>query len=330
MSAFMPAAFAALSQKPTINEALSGLFGSISVTAWICLLLPQLITNYKAKSADGLSMAFLFVWLLGDATNLSGALFTSLAPTAVVLASYFCIADLVLISQCLYYNTLKSRRASRRRTGSVATTSSTAAATDEAASEDEPLLTRRRSSSMGLPGSQRRHTYHTESSLDPLRKMVTGEDDTPDSNPWLHNTLSIAAVWLVGATGWFISYKFGAWDQDPPVVDVPEEVETVRTIGIVLGYFSAVCYLCARIPQIVKNYNEKSCDGLALLFFLLSLTGNSTYGLSLLVYSQDKDDLLRALPWLLGSLGTIVEDLIIFAQFRMYAPKNGQPKSPRV
>jgi len=34
--------------------------------------LPQLITNYKAQSADGLSMAFLFVWLLGDMTNLSG------------------------------------------------------------------------------------------------------------------------------------------------------------------------------------------------------------------------------------------------------------------
>lgn len=34
----------------------------------------------------------------------------------------------------------------------------------------------------------------------------------------------------------------------------------------------------ARIPQIAKNYREKSCDGLALLFFLLSLMGNITYG----------------------------------------------------
>ncbi len=76
----------------------------------------------------------------------------------------------------------------------------------------------------------------------------------------------------------------------------------------------------ARIPQIIKNYREKSCEGLALLFFLLSLTGNFTYGASVLAYSQERDYLLRALPWLLGSLGTMVEDSIIFVQFRLYSP----------
>lgn len=34
--------------------------------------LPQLVTNYKAQSADALSMGFLFIWLLGDITNLAG------------------------------------------------------------------------------------------------------------------------------------------------------------------------------------------------------------------------------------------------------------------
>lgn len=77
----------------------------------------------------------------------------------------------------------------------------------------------------------------------------------------------------------------------------------------------------ARIPQIIKNYREKSCEGLALLFFLLSLTGNFTYGASVIAYSQDGDYVLRALPWLLGSLGTMVEDCIIFVQFRIYSTK---------
>lgn len=61
--------------------------------------------------------------------------------------------------------------------------------------------------------------------------------------------------------------------------------------------------------------------GLALLFFLLSLTGNLTYGASLVAYSQDGAYLLKALPWLLGSLGTIAEDAIIFVQFQLYSPK---------
>lgn len=63
------------------------------------------------------------------------------------------------------------------------------------------------------------------------------------------------------------------------------------------------------------------CLGLALLFFLLSLTGNLTYGASLVAYSQDGAYLLKALPWLLGSLGTVAEDGIIFSQFQLYSNK---------
>jgi hypothetical protein len=59
-------------------------------------------------------------------------------------------------------------------------------------------------------------------------------------------------------------------------------------------------------------------EGLALLFFMLSLTGNLTYGISLVFYSQEKKYLITTIPWLLGSLGTIIEDCIIFVQFRMY------------
>lgn len=59
-----------------------------------------------------------------------------------------------------------------------------------------------------------------------------------------------------------------------------------------------------------------------MLFFLLSLTGNLTYGASLVAYSQNKTYLLKALPWLLGSLGTIVEDMIIAAQFQLYSKES--------
>jgi len=77
----------------------------------------------------------------------------------------------------------------------------------------------------------------------------------------------------------------------------------------------------ARIPQIYKNYKDKSCEGLALLFFLLSLMGNATYGASILTHSLEEDYIWTNLPWLIGSLGTMAEDAIIFVQFRMYASK---------
>jgi uncharacterized protein with PQ loop repeat len=253
-------ALAAMSQSIPVTDALSGIFGSISMTAWIFLLLPQLVANYKAQSADGLSMAFLIVWLLGDLTNLIGALFTHLAPTAVALASYFCVADIVLISQCFYYNTLNAGRAARSAQAPVEEPVAAAQEPDE----DSPLLARRNSSSLGLPGSHVRHATHTESSMEPIRKMVEGEDETPDSNPWLHNGLSVIGVYIIGFAGWFLSYKAGAWDSDQP--SVPDEPvadgnNTLEAVGLALGYLSAVCYLCARIPQILKNYREKSCEG---------------------------------------------------------------------
>lgn len=53
-----------------------------------------------------------------------------------------------------------------------------------------------------------------------------------------------------------------------------------KTVLRVLALVSHVTNIddSARIPQIIKNYREKSCDGLSLLFFLLSLMGNLTYG----------------------------------------------------
>ena len=108
----------------------------------------------------------------------------------------------------------------------------------------------------------------------------------------------------------------------------------------ILGYLSAVAYLGARIPQIVKNAREKSCEGmdglpvcdewilqankntgLSLLFFILSLMGNLTYGAGILAHSTEHQYVMKNLPWLIGSLGTLAEDVTIFAQFRMYSVK---------
>ncbi|KKY36159.1 putative vacuolar membrane pq loop repeat protein [Diaporthe ampelina] len=289
--------------------------------------LPQLVTNYKAQSADGLSMGFLFIWLLGDITNLAGALVTNLAPSAVAIGSYFCVADVILISQSLYYNAINARRRNRERLASL----------QAQATEEEPLLSRRRSSSGagGLPGSHRRHSVRRGSSgLDPLTRIVTGEDETPLQSPWLTNTLSLFAVYALGVAAWFVSREVlssGGGDVQDPAESDPADAgkDPVVVVGMSLGYISALCYLCARIPQIIKNWREKSTEGLALLFFLLSLTGNLTYGASLVAYSQDGAYILKALPWLLGSLGTIAEDAIIFVQFKLYS-KTGQVKEDAV
>ncbi|KAH6718361.1 PQ loop repeat-domain-containing protein, partial [Leptodontidium sp. MPI-SDFR-AT-0119] len=287
-----------LSDPLSVQEALSGIFGSISLATWIFLL---------TGSAEGISLAFLGVWLIGDITNLSGALWADLVPTVIALAIYFCIADVVLITQCLYYNHVNAKTARQQSVASAAT-------------EEEPLLTRRRSSdTIGLPGSHRRRSSAMSASRNSLTKILE-EDDSADSKPWLRNTLSILGVVVVGTAGWAIAWQSGVWVPQPEDSDVVGPQATAVGAKI-LGYISAVCYLGARIPQIVKNYQEKSCEGLALLFFMLSLMGNLTYGAGILAHSLEKDYIWTNLPWLIGSLGTMAEDAIIFVQFRMYAPK---------
>lgn len=46
--------------------------------------------------------------------------------------------------------------------------------------------------------------------------------------------------------------------------------------------------------------------------------GNLTYGAGIICHSVEKEYLITNLPWLIGSLGTMAEDAIIFVQFRMY------------
>ncbi|KAI9047099.1 hypothetical protein LZ554_009172 [Drepanopeziza brunnea f. sp. 'monogermtubi'] len=308
MPAFYIMGVRALSDTLTVREALSGVFGSISLATWIFLLLPQLYLNYKTGSAEGISLAFLSVWLIGDITNLSGALWADLVPTVIALAIYFCFADVVLITQCLYYNHINSSNAARH--SSVAS----------AATEDEPLLQRHRSSdTIGLPGSHRRRSSALSRNS---RTKVLGEDQDAGMQPWLKNLLSIVGIILVGTAGWAIAWQAGVWAPiNTPSAGDDVDAQTTALGAKILGYISAVCYLGARIPQIVKNYREKSCEGLALLFFLLSLMGNLTYGISILAHSLEKDYIWTNLPWLIGSLGTMAEDAIIFVQFRMYDPK---------
>ncbi|KAK2624141.1 hypothetical protein QTJ16_006775 [Diplocarpon rosae] len=311
---FLALGATSLSEKLPVQEALSGVFGSVSLATWIFLLLPQLYLNYKTGSAEGISMGFLTVWLIGDITNLAGALWADLVPTVIALAIYFCFADVVLILQCLYYNHINSTSSAPHLTS--------ATNQNENENENAPLLTRRSSSdTIGLPGSHRRRSSALSTRRNSLTKVLE-EDDDAGMQPWLKNSLSIVGVIIVGTAGWAIAWQSGVWQPTPEVGDGTGPEGTALGAKI-LGYTSALCYLGARIPQILKNHRDKSCEGLALLFFLLSLMGNLTYGISILAHSLEKEYIWTNLPWLIGSLGTMAEDAIIFVQFRMYRPKSG-------
>lgn len=270
------------------RDAASGISGSISIACWVFLLVPQVWENFRNKSAEGLSLSFLLIWSLGDVTNLAGALWGRLLGTVVLLAAYFCVADSAMVGQILWYRHIKSSGMQK-----------TAERSDR-----QPLLGRRESIAR-----ERTNTATTvDSALRSLRERRTYYKAVGQ------NVLALIAVCAAGSLGWYVTDRV-----KPDFGDLPKVDNDIEIGPQVLGYISAVCYLGARIPQIIQNHQRKSCQGLAILFFLFSCLGNITYAMGILFYSSDKDYLVKNTPWLIGSLGTIFQDMIIFAQFFLYA-----------
>jgi hypothetical protein len=188
-------------------------------------------------------MAFLLVWFVGDITNLVGAAWAQLVPVVIAIAVYFCIADGVLITQCLYYNVRNARREKKRKTR-VQQRSRTSSI--DTPSPTTPLLGRRFSDDLGLPGSRRRRSSasmrdgqsrRSSHADDTLAKIV--EESETGRKAWIRNVLSVLAVSVIGAGGWAIAWQTGLWKPSPE-----ERGGMNIALGAqVLGYFSAICYL---------------------------------------------------------------------------------------
>ncbi|RKP23692.1 PQ loop repeat-domain-containing protein [Syncephalis pseudoplumigaleata] len=80
----------------------------------------------------------------------------------------------------------------------------------------------------------------------------------------------------------------------------PSGPGTIKILPQILGYISALLYVWARIPQIILNFRNKSCEGLAISMFICCVVGNVTYCASIFFFSMDPEYLLINLPWLLG------------------------------
>lgn len=79
-------------------------FGWISIATWyetyalyflwiklsrrVVVYSPQIHENFSLKSGEGLSIAFVVIWLAGDLCNLGGAWVAGLLPTMIILAGY--------------------------------------------------------------------------------------------------------------------------------------------------------------------------------------------------------------------------------------------------
>lgn len=284
---------------------ISNINGSISFCASFISLFPQIIETYHDKTVDGLSPYFLLCWLLGDITSLIGALMTNQLMFQILLAIYFLFNDLFVCGQYYYYGIIHKNKLATmgHETVPVLYQVNSSNNSDNNNDDNQSLLQKKGASIMGntqlltglvavasntvtMADAMRFEVANeTTSSLSSLLSLLSSQPNTRDNN--MHK----------------IIYN------DP------------TSIGIILSWIGASFYVGARIPQLIKNYQRKSTDGLSPFLFATTLLGNVTYNVSILtslsfIHCDDKIDFIRrAAPFIFGSAGTIIFDLIYFYQY---------------
>ncbi|KAI8884333.1 hypothetical protein K501DRAFT_248132 [Backusella circina FSU 941] len=280
-----------------VQDAFSVVLGYISILCWLNAQLPQVIENYKSGSASSLSISFLAIWLAGDTSNLIGALLTHQLPFQIYLGVYFVFIDVCLLFQWIYYNQLNS------------------------VIKDTYLI---------IPNSdvQATHLIRQPASHSPvfINTVIVSDELTPFSSsasPSKWYALSSKEDSTTATTKLMAFVLFSTKllpSSSLSSLDIQDTLSITENnlifIGRIFAWMCTCFYLLSRIPQILKNHQRQSTDGLSISLFIFATLGNLTYFSSIILRpGHTHSSLLEALPYLIGSAGTLVFDFSIFCQF---------------
>jgi uncharacterized protein with PQ loop repeat len=97
--------------------------------------------------------------------------------------------------------------------------------------------------------------------------------------------------------------------------------------GTLFGWLGAAIFISSRFPQISKDCRTKQVQNLSLLYLLMSVLGNFTYCLAVALRSVASEYLWKQTPFLVGSLGPMVCDMIMILQMSAYRTKKTRDAS---
>jgi uncharacterized protein with PQ loop repeat len=329
-------------------DALSGILGSISIACWMVVFTPQIGENFRRGSAEGLSVIFIGIWLIGDVFNILGSILQGVLPTMIILAVYYTFADGLLLAQIFWYegfsfkdkvnkplpqdhNTLPTEWSSLLRHGSVSSADDVVRPATVHDSDRRTSFGSFRERLLSVDAT------HLSKAMPLVPERTTDEQQRPvplhsavHAVAW--NLAIIVLVIIAGVLGWWLGNR-GAHNPN----EKPERgggTLEFNALGQVFGYICALLYLVSRVPQLLLNYRRKSTQGISMLFFIVACIGNFTYAMSILVYHPICKHPTHCGPgeigslygkyvavnasWLLGSVGSLALDLGVFVQYFMY------------
>lgn len=337
---------------PTPLALISSVLGTLSIVSWLFAQVPQIYKNYQLQSTSGLSIFFLVIWCLGDASNLLGALFTRQAGWQVVVAGYYVCVDVALVVQFFWYTHYKKRRyegyaelihsdtdvcggpqQGLPRSGNSATHRHPPAPVDmsQKRSEVQDMGVQTGSTHGSTAGRTVSYSNEKSTARRPVR-MSSSATSPPFALPRTMLIASMLCAILANA-----SPTGPTPSPHPPIYNAPRET-ILEVVGRIFSWMSTLLYLGSRPPQLYKNYRRKSTEGLSPLLFMAAFCGNFFYSSSLLTnpnawsdfapyggggwadgHGNDRWEWIgRAIPFFLGAFGVLGLDGFMGVQFLMY------------
>ncbi|XBW36636.1 hypothetical protein QEN19_002208 [Hanseniaspora menglaensis] len=261
--------------------------GGIAFLLSLVSQFPQLIETYNDKSVEGVSPILLACWLLGDITSVFGAVMTHQLPFQILLALYFLSNDLIICGQYYYYGILYQNK--------LAT----------AGHQHLIQVSKTRSNSF-------QETEETE-------EIVANTINR--SNIFKKSLVIVLGLFTRGSNAMTILYQMENAETN---ISMKANMDLFQ-IGLALSWMSGLFYFFSRIPQLLKFYKRKSTDGLSPYMFYCTIFHNILYAVSIFSSCEfiDNDKKLiffkKELPFLLGSIGTLIWDFIyLYQHFVLY------------
>lgn len=324
--------------------------GIISILIWIITQFPQIVINYKTKSANGLSIYFLILWAIGDTLNLTACLLTGdQTQMQIYTAIYFLFSDACLLFQYVLYSTdmntiwftwkkdlsnsnsnWTTRSENRRRVSSRRNDRSIELEEEDGDNNNNNnnnILERRRSDSLAEIIANINISEPTRKATSTKKKKM----NVSKASAVLSGILvaSVTVMYVGGSNDdnslknkTFVSRSLKS-AATGCLNAVSNATDLHINVGRWLGYASAMNYLGGRVFQIQRNSSRKSCEGVAPLMFFFAISANLTYGFSIIFMKNfQAKEITSSISFLLGSLGTMALDFYILAQSRKYGTNN--------
>ncbi|KAG2214517.1 hypothetical protein INT45_008642 [Circinella minor] len=302
------------------QECISLLLGYISIACWLNAQMPQVIKNYKLQTAESLSMTFLTVWLTGDFANFIGCIMTGQLDFQIYLSIYFIWVDTVLCLQWLYYVKYPTNRFR-------ALFNPTIRATIQKNNEQEtqPLILPQQQQEEQEQNKKKNYSSTSTRTLLAIGFLFT-------LNNYYMLSPESQEITSLTTTTTTTHDAMVSWDTtDSSNMTITTTTTTIERNIWIGRFFAWVCtclYLSSRAPQIYLNFKRRSVEGLSMALFLCAAAGNLTYTLGIFTNPhQTRHSLLEAVPYILGSAGTLVFDLTIYIQNLIYSNNTQEKKN---